>query len=33
MPAGIVNVLKKEQVLDLVAYLLSDPQPKKPEPR
>jgi len=32
MPAGIVNVLKKDQVLDLVAYLLSDPQPRKPGP-
>ncbi len=31
MPAGIANVLRKEQVLDLLAYLLSDPGPKKPE--
>src|SRR5438874_1894112 len=29
MPAGIVNVLQKEQVLDLLVYLLSDPKPKK----
>jgi putative heme-binding domain-containing protein len=33
MPAGIVNVLKKEQVLDLLAYLLSNPLPKTPVPR
>ncbi|MDB5352060.1 MAG: putative heme-binding protein [Planctomycetota bacterium] len=33
MPAGTVNVLQKEQVLDLLAFLISDPQPKKPEPR
>ncbi|MHC5543819.1 c-type cytochrome, partial [Singulisphaera rosea] len=33
MPLGIVNVLEKDQVLDLLAYLLSDPQPKKPEAR
>jgi hypothetical protein len=32
MPAGIVNVLKKEQVLDLLAYRLSDPLPKTPVP-
>jgi len=31
MPPGIVNVLQKDQVLDLVAYLLSDPPPKTPE--
>jgi hypothetical protein len=30
--AGIVNVLKKEQVLDLLAYLLSGPLPKTPVP-
>jgi uncharacterized repeat protein (TIGR03806 family) len=29
MPPGIVNVLQKDQVLDLVAYLLSDPVPEK----
>ncbi len=29
MPAGILNVLRKEQVLDLLAYLLSDPRPAK----
>ena len=29
MPLGIVNVLQKEQVLDLLAYLMSDPEPKK----
>jgi putative heme-binding domain-containing protein len=29
MPSGIVNVLQKEQILDLLAYLLSDPKPKK----
>lgn len=33
MPIGIVNVLKQEQVLDLLAYLLSDPQRAKPEAR
>ncbi len=33
MPVGIVNVLRKEQVLDLLAYLLSDPEPKKPGER
>jgi uncharacterized repeat protein (TIGR03806 family) len=33
MPSGIVNVLQKEQVLDLLAYLLSDPKPKKAESR
>jgi uncharacterized repeat protein (TIGR03806 family) len=33
MPDGIVNVLRKEQVLDLVAYLLSEQAPKKPELR
>lgn len=32
MPLGTVNVLAKDQVLDLIAYLLSDPQPKKPDP-
>ncbi|AGA26759.1 PQQ-dependent sugar dehydrogenase [Singulisphaera acidiphila] len=29
MPLGIVNVLRKEQVLDLIAYLMSDPAPAK----
>jgi hypothetical protein len=29
MPPGIVNVLQKDQVLDLMAYLLSDPDPEK----
>jgi hypothetical protein len=33
MPAGIVNVLRREQVLDLLAYLLSDPPPERPGPR
>ena len=33
MPAGIVNVLTKEQILDLLAYLASDPQPQKSETR
>jgi uncharacterized repeat protein (TIGR03806 family) len=33
MPFGIVNVLHKEQVLDLLAYLLSDPKPQKAESR
>ena len=27
MPAGTVNVLEKEQILDLLAYLLSDGDP------
>jgi putative heme-binding domain-containing protein len=31
MPLGIVNVLQRDQVLDLLAYLIKDPQPKKPE--
>jgi len=31
MPLGIVNVLQKDQVLDLLAYLIKDPGPKKPE--
>jgi len=30
MPPGIVNVLQKDQVLDLVAYLISDPPPNSP---
>jgi uncharacterized repeat protein (TIGR03806 family) len=33
MPAGIVNVLQKDRVLDLLAYLLSDPKPKNVDPR
>jgi len=33
MPSGMVNVLQKEEVLDLLAYLLGDPAPEKPEPR
>lgn len=28
MPQGIVNVLQKEQVLDLLAYLMSHPEPR-----
>jgi uncharacterized repeat protein (TIGR03806 family) len=28
MPAGVVNVLEKEQILDLLAYLTSDGDPK-----
>jgi uncharacterized repeat protein (TIGR03806 family) len=31
MPLGIVNVLRKEQMLDLLAYLQSDAEPKKSE--
>jgi uncharacterized repeat protein (TIGR03806 family) len=31
MPGGIVNVLRKEQVLDLLAYLLSESRTTKPE--
>ena len=30
MPPGIVNVLRKEQVLDLLAYLLRTQGPKEP---
>ncbi len=33
MPSGTVNVLTKDQVLDLLAYLLSDPKPEKVGPR
>ncbi len=33
MPTGTVNVLHKDEVLDLVAYLLSDPKPPKTEAR
>jgi uncharacterized repeat protein (TIGR03806 family) len=33
MPLGVVNVLQKAQVLDLLAYLISDPEPKKSGPR
>jgi uncharacterized repeat protein (TIGR03806 family) len=33
MPAGIVNVLKKEQVLDLIAYLISDVPAGRSQPR
>ncbi len=33
MPSGTVNSLRKDQVLDLLAYLLSDPQPEKPGSR
>jgi uncharacterized repeat protein (TIGR03806 family) len=33
MPPGIVNVLQKEQVLDLIAYLQSDPAATRSEPR
>ncbi|SIO61576.1 conserved hypothetical protein, HNE_0200 family [Singulisphaera sp. GP187] len=29
MPLGIVNVLRKEQVLDLLSYLRNDPEPKE----
>jgi uncharacterized repeat protein (TIGR03806 family) len=32
MPAGMLNVLKEEQILDLLAYLLGDPQPRSPKP-
>src|SRR5437879_3934455 len=27
MPAGMLNVLREEQILDLMAYLLGDPPP------
>lgn len=33
MPKGTVNVLTKDQILDLMAYLISDPQPSKPGSR
>lgn len=33
MPAGIVNVLAKNQILDLLAYLLSDGKPDAPANR
>jgi uncharacterized repeat protein (TIGR03806 family) len=33
MPPGIVNVLRKEQVLDLLAYLRSNQAPKESVPR
>jgi uncharacterized repeat protein (TIGR03806 family) len=29
MPVGVVNVLKEDEVLDLLAYLLSDPQARE----
>ena len=32
MPAGMLNVLREEQVLDLLAYLLGDPRPGSPKP-
>jgi hypothetical protein len=32
MATSIVSVLQNDQVLDLLACLLSDPKPKKPEP-
>ena len=33
MPPGIVNVLRKEQILDLLAYLKSNQAPKESVPR
>ncbi len=32
MPAGIVNVLREDQILDLLAYLLGDPELRSPRP-
>jgi uncharacterized repeat protein (TIGR03806 family) len=32
MPAGIINVLREDEVLDLLAYLLRDPGPGSPRP-
>jgi uncharacterized repeat protein (TIGR03806 family) len=32
MPAGMLNVLREEQILDLMAYLLGDPQRRGPKP-
>jgi putative heme-binding domain-containing protein len=32
MPAGIVNVLREDQILDLLAYLLGDPRTRSPRP-
>jgi putative heme-binding domain-containing protein len=32
MPAGMLNVLREEQILDLMAYLLGDPPPRSQKP-
>ena len=32
MPAGMLNVLREEEILDLLAYLLGDPRPRSPKP-
>ena len=32
MPAGMLNVLREEQILDLLAYLLGAPQPRSSKP-
>ena len=32
MPTGMLNVLREEQIHDLLTYLLSAPQPRSPEP-
>ena len=32
MPEGLLNTLTADEVLDLLAYLLSDPLPKTPVP-
>jgi putative heme-binding domain-containing protein len=32
MPVGMLNVLREEQILDLLAYLLGDPQPRSSKP-
>jgi mono/diheme cytochrome c family protein len=32
MPAGMLDVLREEEVLDLLAYLLGDPRPRSPSP-
>ena len=32
MPTGMLNVLREEQILDLLAYLLADPRPRSPKP-
>jgi putative heme-binding domain-containing protein len=32
MPAGMLNVLREEEILDLLAYLLADPRPRNPRP-
>ena len=32
MPAGMLDVLREEEILDLLAYLLTDPRPRSPRP-